>query len=153
MKRYFQNYFVPRVLKLSWRHNFASWWKILKYKKLEISRTWVFYEIKSYEIVPHRMKFQMSSFYADVTYVIYFMSIKYISSTKPTKFETYFEVGVHWYISCYWSLSIPPENIRKPEVFWCSQRVLKDTSGMKWVNKVLLKVPKTKARQDQFPPF
>ena len=41
------------------------------------------------------MKFQMSSFYADVTYVIYFMSIKYISSTKPTKFETYFEVGVH----------------------------------------------------------
>ena len=95
VKRYFQNYFVPRVLKLSWRHNFASWWKILKYKKLEISRTWVFYEIKNYEIVPHRMKFQMSSFYADVTYVIYFMSIKYISSTKPTKFETYFEVGVH----------------------------------------------------------
>ena len=32
------------------------------------------------------------------------------------------------------SLSIPAENIRKPEVFGCFQGVSKETSGMKWVN-------------------
>ena len=34
----------------------------------------------------------------------------------------------------HWSLSIPPENIRKPEVFWCFHGVQKETSGMKWTN-------------------
>ena len=38
-------------------------------------------------------------------------------------------------ISCHWSLCIPPEKIRKPEVFWCFQMVQKETSGMKWVIK------------------
>ena len=33
-------------------------------------------------------------------------------------------------ISCQWSFSIPPEEIRKPEVF-CFQGVKKKTSGMK----------------------
>ena len=33
------------------------------------------------------------------------------------------------------SLFIPPENIRKPEAFWCFQGVWKETSGMIWVNK------------------
>ena len=31
------------------------------------------------------------------------------------------------------SLLTPPENIRKPEVFWCFQGVSKEISGMKWV--------------------
>ena len=35
---------------------------------------------------------------------------------------------------CNWSLCIPPENIRKPLVFWCFQVVWKESSGMKWVN-------------------
>ena len=36
-------------------------------------------------------------------------------------------------------ISIPPENIRKPLVFWCVQGVSKESSGMKWVNdKILL---------------
>ena len=26
-------------------------------------------------------------------------------------------------ISCHWSLSIPPENIRKPELFWWLKKV------------------------------
>ena len=30
-------------------------------------------------------------------------------------------------------LLIPPENIRKPLVFWCFQGVSKEISGMKWV--------------------
>ena len=29
-------------------------------------------------------------------------------------------------------LSVSPENIRKPVVFWCFQGVQKETSGMKW---------------------
>ena len=33
-----------------------------------------------------------------------------------------------------WSLSILPENIRKPLVFWCFQGVQKETNGMKWSN-------------------
>ena len=28
-----------------------------------------------------------------------------------------FQWAINWPILCYWSLSIPPENIRKPEVF------------------------------------
>ena len=36
-------------------------------------------------------------------------------------------------ISCQWSLSTPPENIRKPLVFWCFQEVLKETISVKWV--------------------
>ena len=39
-------------------------------------------------------------------------------------------------ISSQWSLSIPPENIRKPLVFWCFQGISKENSGMKWVNSV-----------------
>ena len=34
-------------------------------------------------------------------------------------------------ISCRWSLSIPPESMRKLEVFWCFRGVHKVTSGMK----------------------
>ena len=37
-------------------------------------------------------------------------------------------------ILCHWSLMIPPENIRKPEFFWCFQEISKEISGMKWVN-------------------
>ena len=37
-------------------------------------------------------------------------------------------------ISYHWSLSISPENIRKPDIFLCFQGVSKETSGMKWVN-------------------
>ena len=32
----------------------------------------------------------------------------------------------------------PPENIRKPLVFWCFQGVSKELSGMKWVKKSLI---------------
>ena len=32
------------------------------------------------------------------------------------------------------SLSIPPENIRKPDISWYFQGVSKETSGMKWIN-------------------
>ena len=39
-------------------------------------------------------------------------------------------------ISCQWTLLIPPENIRKPEVFWCFQGVSKEISGMKWVKNI-----------------
>ena len=31
----------------------------------------------------------------------------------------------------------PPENIRKPKVFWCFHGVPKETSGMKWVKVYL----------------
>ena len=31
------------------------------------------------------------------------------------------------------SLSIPPDNIRKSQVVWCFEGVKKETSGMKWV--------------------
>ena len=34
-------------------------------------------------------------------------------------------------------LSVPPENIRKPEVF-CFQGVQRQPSGMKWINQALL---------------
>ena len=37
-------------------------------------------------------------------------------------------------ISCHWSLLIPPQNIRKSEVFWCFQGVSKEIRDMKWVN-------------------
>ena len=33
-------------------------------------------------------------------------------------------------VSCYWSLSIPPENIRKILVFWYFQGVQKEISGI-----------------------
>ena len=33
-----------------------------------------------------------------------------------------------------WSLSIPRENIGKPNVFWCFQGVPKETSNLPWVN-------------------
>ena len=33
----------------------------------------------------------------------------------------------------------PPENIRKPLVFWCFQGVQKETSGLKWVNLITVK--------------
>ena len=41
--------------------------------------------------------------------------------------------------SCHWSLLIPPENIRKPLVFWYFQRVSKEICDMKWVNILLRK--------------
>ena len=34
------------------------------------------------------------------------------------------------------SLSIPPESITKPLLFWCFQGVSKETTGMKWVNTI-----------------
>ena len=37
-------------------------------------------------------------------------------------------------LSCHWSLLIPPENIRKPPVFWFFQGVSKEISDMKWVS-------------------
>ena len=36
-------------------------------------------------------------------------------------------------MSCHWSISVPPETIRKPEVFWCFLGVYKKTGGMKWI--------------------
>ena len=39
-------------------------------------------------------------------------------------------------ISSNWSFSIPPKNIRTPEVFWCFQGVLKETSGMEWIKLI-----------------
>ena len=36
-----------------------------------------------------------------------------------------------------WSFSIPPENIRKSDLFWCIQEVQKEFSDMKWVNLTL----------------
>ena len=47
------------------------------------------------------------------------------------KFLTVF----HWSSYLHWSRSLmmPPENIRKPLVFWCFQEVSKEISGMKWV--------------------
>ena len=36
-------------------------------------------------------------------------------------------------MSCHCSISVPPETIRKPEVFWCFLGVYKKTSGMKWI--------------------
>ena len=41
-------------------------------------------------------------------------------------------------ISCHRFLSIPPANIRKPQVFWYFQKVLIETSGMKWVNTLMI---------------
>ena len=38
------------------------------------------------------------------------------------------------------SLLIPPENIRKPVVFWCFQGVSKEISGMKWVKQNIVKI-------------
>ena len=38
-------------------------------------------------------------------------------------------------------LSIPPENIRKPKVYWCFQEVLKETNGMKWVKYEMISCP------------
>ena len=32
----------------------------------------------------------------------------------------------------------PPENFRKAQLFWCFQGVQKESSGMKWVNPVIL---------------
>ena len=46
----------------------------------------------------------------------------------------YFFCRISQPISCQWSLLIPPENIRKREVFWCFQGVSKEICGMKWVN-------------------
>ena len=50
------------------------------------------------------------------------------------------QTGYYWHRpsmllpnSCHWSLSIPPECSRKPEVF-CFQGGQKETSGMKWVD-------------------
>ena len=40
-------------------------------------------------------------------------------------------------ISCHWSLLIPPENIRKSEVFRCFQGVSEETRSMKWVNEAI----------------
>ena len=37
-----------------------------------------------------------------------------------------------------WSLSVPPENIRKPFVLMFSGGI-KETSGMKWLNDVMTK--------------
>ena len=48
--------------------------------------------------------------------------------------KTYIGKCIHYQlISCHWSLSIPPENIRKSLVFWCLQEVEKQTSGMNCV--------------------
>ena len=42
-------------------------------------------------------------------------------------------------IACQWSLSIPPENIRKLEVSWCFQEVHKETRGMnEWFKQFLV---------------
>ena len=57
----------------------------------------------------------------------------YASSFSPT--NLFFKL-----ISCHWSLWIPPENIRKPQVFWCFQGLSKEISGMKWVNLVLIEL-------------
>ena len=46
----------------------------------------------------------------------------------------------------HWSLSIPPENTRKPKIF-CFQGLQKETSSMKWV-KPPIKFP-LKLRQTQ----
>ena len=53
-----------------------------------------------------------------------------ITIRKPTTLTSEFELP----ILCHWSLSIPPENNRKPLVFWCVQGAKRGTSGMKWVN-------------------
>ena len=46
-----------------------------------------------------------------------------------------FESFSYFFVSCHWSLLVPPENIRKPLVFWWFQGVSKEISGMKWVNQ------------------
>ena len=63
--------------------------------------------------------------------------ISYFQESFPyshliTKFRTSCSQRAYQPISCRCALSIPPQNIRKPEVFWCSQWGQKETSGIKW---------------------
>ena len=44
---------------------------------------------------------------------------------------------------------IPPENIRKPLVFWCFQGVSNEISGMKWVNRFPYKTAMSEANVEK----
>ena len=54
---------------------------------------------------------------------------KKIRTRKSTITRNFYTV-----VPCYWSLSIAPENIKKPEAFWYIQEVQTQSSSMKWVN-------------------
>ena len=51
--------------------------------------------------------------------------VKYVSAL----INPFHAADLFWY---------PPENIRKPQVFWCFQGVSKEISGMKWVNALFI---------------
>ena len=63
------------------------------------------------------------------------ITIQYIKYEFYHKYDCsyYLMYNHHQLISCYWSISIPIENIKKPLFFWCFQGIWKETSGMKWV--------------------
>ena len=52
--------------------------------------------------------------------------------TTPTGYILVFLVLT---IPCHWDFSMPPENIRKPELSWYFQGVLKETKRKRWANK------------------
>ena len=60
-------------------------------------------------------------------------------SELPVKFKNLVQVKIPS------SLLIPPENIRKVEVFWCFNKVSKEISGMKWVKEQVKKSKKLHA--------
>ena len=47
---------------------------------------------------------------------------------------------LHWPIWCHWSLLIPPENIRKPLVFWCFQGYQKRSVAWNGLKQILIKM-------------
>ena len=66
----------------------------------------------------------------------FFLSPKISSSEKKFKNLDCLK-KCYWHISYYcWSLSMHPENNRKPEVFWCFQGGQKKINSIKWVNPV-----------------
>ena len=59
---------------------------------------------------------------------------------KQNMFHQFFKVPPKVLLTHFTApfLYIPPENIRKPEIFWCFQGVQKETPGMKWVKALTI---------------
>ena len=99
--------------------------------------------------VANNYSFNLLSFLIHFSHVPFYTSWKRWKHQKTRGFLRYNGfILIHWdimdlSISYHWSISIPPENIkkqRKKQIFWCFQGVQKKTSGIKWVNPLTLNI-------------
>ena len=115
--------FVVRWSGLHYRHFDLSWDDLVYIADIFICREMIWFTLPTFSFVVRWSGLHCRHFHLSWDGLVYIADIFFRTVTSNYNINPFLATD----------LLIPPENIRKPEVFWCFQGVSKEISGMKWV--------------------